>query len=245
MAKNLNPASRILRVLEETTSTTDNTQVLEAWANIFFIKEAQPIKRAVAVTQLLQAMHQELELASNGLAKASFSVSLYESAFSKIENAISPMILPNTWNSARQYLSAEVFTALAFCAEILPDEESQISQEDLIEIQNQVDELRDTLATANLPARLRTLIEHHISLIENALSEYKIVGAKALREAGRAALGEIIEVRAEISESKEEPAIKKLDATWKKVNNVADIALKAEKLAQLGQKAWDAISSIL
>lgn len=245
MAKKLNSASRILLVLEEAVKQNDRTQVLEVWMKVFSLKETQAIKCAFIVTQLLQVMHKELELASDGITKAGISTSLYKQEFSNIENAISPLNLSNTWHSARQYLAAEVIKTLAFCAEILPDEESQISQDELTAIQNQVDELREALNTATLPDRLMELIEHHILLIEKALLEYRVVGAKALREAGRTALGELIEVKAEVIESKDELVIKKLYEMWKNVNSAADVALKVEKIAKLGQQAWDVLSNLL
>lgn len=245
MAKNLNSVTRLLRILERTSGHANNTPVIEVWAKLLEVAEEHPIRRAVAVTQLLQNMHRELEIATVGLSTASFSKNLYEKAFSHVENAISPMLLPHTWNNVTNYLTPEVFTALAFCAEILPDEESEISSEELQAIREKVEELKAALVDTDTPVRLQSLIQHHIELIERALAEYLVVGAKALREAGRTALGEMIEAREAISSCKDSPAVSKLESVWKSVNNAADIALKAEKLTQLGQKAWDAISSIM
>jgi hypothetical protein len=75
-------------------------------------------------------------------------------------------------------------------------------------------------------------------VIRQALAEYPISGAKTLREAARTALGEIIEEREVVSASREAPEIKKLGALWEKINEVVDIALKLEKVSQIGQKAW-------
>lgn len=98
---------------------------------------------------------------------------------------------------------------------------------------------------ANISPRLRELIVHHIALIERAIAEYPIVGAKSLREAARTGLGELIEVRDVLKEAKESSPVSKLGIVWTKVNETADIALKAEKVAQLGQKAWAFLENIL
>lgn len=245
MAKNLNSATRLLRILEPASTNSDDAQVLDVWAQLLGVIDEHPVRRAVAVTQLLQAMHRELHSASVGLLAASFSKSLYESAFSRIENALSPMLLPYKWNNVKQYLTPDVLTALAFCTEILPDEENEISVDELQVVRSKVDELKASLANAETPIRLQVLIKHHVELIERALAEYSIVGAMALREAGRTALGEMIEARETISQSRDLPAVSKLESAWKAVNDAADIALKADRMAQLGQKAWDAISSFL
>lgn len=245
MAKNLNSATRLLRILEQAPQYQDNTQTLEAWAKLLQVDVDSPSRRAIAVGALIHAMHRELDLAASGLAKASFSKSLYESAFNRVEHAISPMLLPTTWNQVKQYLTPDVLTALAFCTEILPDEESQIAAEELDAIKVRVKELREAVSDSETPERLRALIQHHIDLIENALNEYTVVGAKALREVGRTALGEIIEAKDELAPVKNSPAVSKLKEAWATVNKAADVALKGEKIAQLGQRAWDVISGML
>ena len=245
MTKNLNSATRLLRILEKASEQQDKVQVLDAWAKILAVKVANPNRRAVEVGELVHAMHRELDLAAEGLAGANFSKSLYESAFARVEHAISPLLLPATWNQVKQYLTPDVLTALAFCTEILPDEESLIPPDELALIQKKVEELRATVSDTETPPRLQKLIQHHVELIERALSEYSVVGAKGLREAGRTALGEMIEVKDELGPVKTSPAVSKLESTWATVNKAVDIALKGEKLAQLGQKAWEALSGML
>jgi hypothetical protein len=241
MSKNLNSAARLHRILEQAHTQADNTQTLEAWATLFKVSEPHPIKKVVAVGELVHAMHRELEIAASGLADKDFSKSLYENAFSRVGNALSPMLFPSQWNSVKQYLTPDTLIALAFCSEILPNEEAEISLEELAEISSKVLELKATLSENDLPARLRALILHHIELIERALADYQITGAKALREAGRTALGEMIEVRDDISAAQDSPAVSKLGSLWQTVNKAADYALKGDGLIQLGQRAWDAL----
>lgn len=245
MPKNINSASRLLRILENNSVHSDNGQTLEAWISLLGVTETHPHRRIVAVGELVHAMNRELESASAGLALENFSKNLYENAFSKIENAISPMLFANTWNHVKQHLTPEVLTALAFCAEILPSEEAEITAEELTSIADKLDELRATLEDTSLPQRLRSLIEHHVELIERALAEYPVVGAMALREAGRTALGEMIEAKDEIAPAKDSVAVSKLEAVWEKVNKAADVALKIDGIKQLGQQAWDVVSKLL
>ena len=73
---------------------------------------------------------------------------------------------------------------------------------------------------------------------------YLRITSKALRQAARAALGELVEVRDTITANRDAPEISKLGAIWKKVNEAADVAIKGEKLAQLGQKAWAMLENL-
>lgn len=244
MPKHINSASRLLLILQQASSIADQTQTLEAWAKLLGVEEEKS-RRPLVVAERVQAAHRELRLMVEALEADNFTKNLYEGHVNRIEHALSILLLPATWNQVKQYVTADVLTALAFCAEILPDEESQISDQDIAEIRSRLAELRESLVDANLPARLRSLIQHHVELIEVALAEYPIAGAKVFRKAGREALGEIIEAKDSISPARDSPAVSKLEAMWKKVNEITDVALKGEKLAKLGQRAWDLLSGML
>jgi hypothetical protein len=235
LPNNINSASRIYSLLQQASSAPENKQVLEVWANIFLIEEPNPNIKAALVSERLRWIYKELELITTQMKDSNFSESLYSDAITNIEHAISTMILSAGWSSSKQYLRPETLKALEFCCEILPDEESQISPNELMQIQKLVDELSKSLTTSELPPRLIALIKHHIELIERALAEYPITGAKALREAARTGLGEIIEIKSEITASQDAPEISKLGELWKTVNKYADGALKIGGLAQLAQ----------
>jgi hypothetical protein len=244
MPKNLNSASRLLEVIERAHPIADNTQTLEAWAGLLNVPEGSSFKRVIQVGELVHALNRELDLTTMALANAGFSPHLYGASFEKVKHALSPMLFPGTWNQAKQYFGPDVMTALAFSAEILPDEEAQIPAATLAEIQTKLVELRSMMDDPQLPPRLFQIISHHIYLIQQALAEYPVAGAKAFRKAGHEGLGEIIEARDEVAAAKDVPAVKTLESTWKTVNTAADTALKAEKMAQLGQRAWEFINGI-
>lgn len=245
MAQNLNSATRLHRLLQQAENHANDKQVMETWAKIFAITEPRANKRALLVAERLAAMLRELEQIQTQMRQADFSDSLYASALTNIEQCLSSMLLSGSWSQVKQYLQRETLIALAFCSEIIPDEESDISPGALTEISNLVGELRSSLLEADISPRLRKLIEHHIALIEGAIAEYPIAGAKAFREAARTGLGELIEVRDVLKEEKNSPPVSKLDTVWKRVNETADIALKAERISQLGQKAWALLENLL
>jgi hypothetical protein len=245
MPKHLNAASRLYSIFEAThNSSKDTDTVIVVWSRFFKIEELRHPKLVAAVSDRLVKMQFEIELVEKQMQTLGFSESLYQVAIQNAEASISPWLISSQWNSVKQYLTPQFFTALGFCAELLPDEEKLISEEEISEICKSVDELEEVLLSTSLPERLRALIAHHVSLIRKAVEEYPIRGAISLREAGRTALGELIEIKDEVAEHKTAPEIDKLGDTWKRVNNAADAALKMEKIAQLGTKAWTAIQNI-
>lgn len=245
MPKNVNSASRLVNLINSIPTQPDNIHTMEVWASLFQVQEQSPQRRGFVVSERLGALYRELDIVRSQMATKNFSEGLYTPAISQLEAAFSTMTLHNPWPHARQYLTAETMVAMAFCGEILDNEEDLISTEELTEIANKVEALEQSLGGSTLPPRLRSLIKHHIDLIRKALAEYPIVGARALRQAARTALGEIVEVREEISAHPNSQEIANLGAVWKRVNSVADLALKADKLAQLGQKAWDLVGGFL
>ncbi len=187
---------------------------------------------------------QELGLVRIGMSQASYSTSLYDDALLALEEAASPMLLPQTWNAVRQYLTPKNLLSLAFCSEILPDEESLISSGDIAEIVSLVADLRAAAQSDKIPSSLRALLLHHVELIERALAAYPITGVKALREAAQTGLGELVESKDAVAEYSKSDEVSKLAKAWKKVGEVADGALKIDNLIQVGHKAWNVIETL-
>jgi hypothetical protein len=238
MYRHNNSASRIHSFLLKLSSPSLPVQnpTYLVFASAFGISEEADDRKAIAVLAHLHGFHRELSRLENQLVAANVSSSLYLSAFSRIRHVVSPLTLTGSWQGYMPHLAPEVLLAIQFCNEMLPDEESEISLEELKGIADEVNSLETLLENSQISETLRELIEHHIALIRDALLQYQISGAKVFREAARTALGEIIEKRDEIELAKEDGEVKGLDKLWKRVNTATDSALKAEKLALLFEK---------
>jgi hypothetical protein len=244
MPKHNNSASRLHGLFSQLPSHDDHSQVLSAWAQAFAVSDSTPRRQAIEVARRLESVTRELGLVRNGMSKATYSPSLYEGTISAFEEAASPLLLPQSWNNVRQYLTPQNLISLEFCSEILPDEEAVISPEELAAILGLVSELREAAQSESIPSSLRALLLHHVELIEKAIAAYPITGVKALREAAQTGLGELVESKDAVAEHNNTPEVSKLAKAWKKVSEVADGALKVDKLVQVGHKAWNLIETI-
>jgi hypothetical protein len=74
------------------------------------------------------------------------------------------------WNQIKQYLTPEVTIALGFCSEIMPDEEKNIDLTDLQDLKELAAALRSSLEESKLPPHIRSIIEKHLSKLEEALA---------------------------------------------------------------------------
>ncbi|MBF4254712.1 hypothetical protein EA007_28270, partial [Vibrio anguillarum] len=110
---------------------------------------------------------------------------LYLSSFSRIERALIPLNLAATWSNVKVHLSDEALTRLQFCAEELSRfyAEDSLSEEELKNIIEKIEALFDTVYSSNLPDALRFALLEEVERLRNAISMYKIKGAKGLKDA--------------------------------------------------------------
>ena len=245
MPKKINSAYRIHKIISSTTNQPPNSPTLGVWAIAFDIKESSGTKIGLKVAQRLDYLLYELTLMKNQLMKSDIEEDTYTSEIQHIELAIDPVYFNSTWNSVTQYLTPVTIKSLLIFSQSLPNEEIEITSDEINELFARLSELENFLENSTLPDRLIQLINNHIYLIREALYEYPIAGAKALIEARRAAYGEIIEVKDELKENKSAPEIKKHFEILKHFSNIADGAIRIESVIAIGKKAVPWLESFL
>lgn len=236
MANRINSASRLVSLLTSIPNQAENAGTLDVWARVFAIHENDSHTKAGLVAERLITTSNEVELVRNQLSAALVGEDSYAPAITHLQAFLSPLQLGHTWQKTRANFTTDTLVALRLFAEMLPDEETSISAEELASIAALVQELEDLLAESTLPTRLTALIKRHIKMIRRALAEYPIAGAKALKDAAHTALGELIDAKREIDPHKAAPEVGKLRAVWARVWNAADVALKVEQLAEMADK---------
>ncbi len=246
MERKINSAYRIHKLLSGL-FFKDNKQVLEAWGETFRISHPNHATKALVVSECLNAIRLEsliLQEQTAGLVRQE----IIESHVGKIHEAISPMLLPSTWSAVKQYLTADTLLMLDLCSDMLPNEETQVSQEDLDNILIQVEELEASLVASTLPYRLKSIIQHHIKRIKIAIAVYPVSGVKALKSALHEALGDVVsvgdELDVELSGANAE-TVKKFKSVWQKVSSTVQSAETVITLIGYGSKGWDKISGFL
>jgi hypothetical protein len=246
MAQKVNSAYRINKVLNPQ-AYKDSKPVIDAWAETFEIKESTPSVRCAIVSKKLSALYDEVQIISEQLKSTDYSEQLYLPHISRIQDAISPMLFNTTWNAVKSYLPADTMYAISFWSETLPNEELTISEEDLNEISEKVDELEGMLETSTLSPRLQSLIRQHINNIREALNEYEIRGFKSLKSTLHEAYGDLAELSEEIKNETNEDNVKvlmKVKTTWEKIQDVVSSAETIDKLYSIGHKGVELIADI-
>ncbi len=251
MPQNINSAYRVREILLEAKKKQDKTPVHEVWAEIFDIEETEQNPKNFAISRRLADLHDEVELIRTEMMKLDFSESLYSPSLNKCNAVFGVQTIMATWQSPKQQISPEVETALGFCSEILPNEELLIDEKNIDELKQMASELRANLENSKLPIYTKNIIEKHLSKIEEALTKYRAVGAKALDEVMQSAYGEVIANETVFEEASGSQELGKLSAIWQKTKIILDGVVSTDKrigaaqgMAEKGQKVIEFIQNI-
>lgn len=243
MPKNINSAYRIREILALVSKNQDKTAVHEVWATAFGIEEKDQNKKNFAISRCLADLHEEVELVRAEMSKIGYSQNLYNSSLNKCNSIFAVQLVMGQWQQIKQQLTPEVILALGFCSDILPNEEDLINQENLDDLKAMAQELRKCLEKSTLPKYTITIIEKHLNKIEEAISTYKIIGAKALEDALQSAYGEVIANEVVFEEAKGTEELGRLSKIWQKTKIVVDGVVDTNKrlgavqgMAEKGQK---------
>lgn len=245
MPKKINSAYRIHKILSSTSGQPPNSPTIGVWASAFDITESSGTKVGLKVAQRLGSLLNELTLMKSQLLKSDIEEETYTSDIQQIELAIDPAYFNSTWNSVTQYLTPVTIKSLLIFSQSLPNEETEITSDEINELFARLSELESFLENSTLPDRLIQLIRNHIYLIREALYEYPIAGAKALIEAKRAAYGEITEVKDALKENENTTEIKKHFEVLKHLRNLADRAIRIQGVVEIGKRAKPWLESFL
>jgi hypothetical protein len=246
MSEKRNSATRVRGILLLAKREPDNYATIDIWLSTFGLSKNQSRHiDFIEVTKKIQLLCLELDLIREHMRATGFNSSTYEPALVKIQNAITPEIFQGGWVSGKQQLSADVMVALDFLADLMPDEELEISANDFKSILEEISDLEETIDNSDVSDHLQAVIKQYISAIREALDQYPISGAKAIKKASQKFVGEIIEVQAELKEAQSSPAVQKFASIWKRANSVADAVIKAEKIGHIGQKSLEYIQKFL
>jgi len=225
-----NPAGRLHKILSTTKRQPDGKKVLEVWADAIGIEKdnVTVTKGVVGLYSLSQEIQSLIKM------NAQLNHDLYLLSFKNIDRAFFPLNLGADWKSVRPHLTDEALTRLQFCAEELKRfySEESLADEDLEDIIKKTDQLFETLNKSKLSDTLRLTLLEEIQRVRNAISMYKIKGAKGLKEALQGTIGAVVVNQEEIKKSKNENAevIKRIGELIDKLDSFTSRALKLKRM---------------
>ena len=251
MAKNINSAYRIKEILDSVKTKADKLPAHEVWSEIFGLIETDQHKKNFSISRCLADLHDEVEHVRSEMLKAGYTSNLYNPTLNKCNSIFAVQLIPGQWAQPKQQITPEISTVLGFCSEILPNEEDLVDPTSLEELSKMAADLRELLTESTLPPYTKNIIDKHLSKIEDAISSYSVVGAKALEEVMQSAYGEVISNEEIFKEAKGSKELSKLSSIWQKTKSVLDGVVSANKhiggvqgMAEKGQSLIEFIQEL-
>jgi hypothetical protein len=227
-------------------------RLLDGWADVFGIKEQDQTALAFAVSEKLGLLYREIMVAERAMLATGINPELYEEAFCDARRAVAPTNLTGDWKAHQSILKAETLKTLAFCVELLPNEERLLEGEELDRVWERLEELKKEIDSSELPDEARAFIREQITIIEEALDGYEITGARAFRHALVDASLSYSEHESAVVAHEDAPEIKRLGGIWSsltKLNERSEVVQKllgsGVRISKLIGDAADQISKVI
>jgi len=219
--KNINSAYRVRLILKKASSIRDQEKVHSVWNQALDINEDDLQKRRVLVSRCLGDLHEEVESIKSDMEGTGYSQNLYLSALNNCNSIFSVQHLESQWQGPKKNLTDNLFTVLGFCSEILPNEENEVNQQSLDELAALTLQMKEMLSVSELGAGVKRIIESQINNMDEALSKYRSVGARAFNSALQSAVGEVVLSEDVLKSASNTPEVGKLKEMYRKLSEVA------------------------
>ncbi|HEY0019361.1 MAG TPA: hypothetical protein VGC13_23875 [Longimicrobium sp.] len=178
------------------------------------------------------------------MSETNISDELYANAFRSALRAIDPSHLGASWSNYQPLITPETLNALAFCSELLPDEGQLLETEEIDSLWAKLEALRTDVATSDLPDEVRRFILEQIGIIEKALDDYEITGARAFRRALVEGSLSYAEHETAVDEHKDAPEVKALSGIWGTLTKMNERSEAVQKLLTSGMKIGRLIGEV-
>jgi hypothetical protein len=182
MIKADNPAGRLYLILEEAKNASANTPTVQVWAKVFGFAPEDKIK-LFSYIYLINELYRETIEQINSI--SDINKELYLQHLPNIARVVGPTNLDTTWNSYVGSLSDVAMHSLAICSDTLSrlQMEQPIEQSSLDALRQEIEELAHTVENSDLDNIIKLVILDQLEAIRKAIWEYKLRGAKGLKEA--------------------------------------------------------------
>lgn len=234
MADRTNVAHRLERVLEKASQQSGERVTFEIWAEVFDILESDPRVTATKVVHMLSLLRDQANEVRRKMQDTTVRAQQYEPALDRVLNALDILSLSATWNSYKPHLDGNVLSAIGWCADSLPFEEDVIDPDDLYRFEEEVKQFATDIASGDMPDYVKSFTLQQVGIIEQAIREYPIIGARAFKRGYANSFVNLTEHQETFIERQDEEEMQDLRGFWSQMQRYAQ---KAGPWVAIGQAA--------
>jgi hypothetical protein len=188
-----NPAKKLYSILESISKISSNVGFLDAWAHVFNLEKSNTTEILQKYSSLL-----ELYLSTKTVIENHQRLNTEKNLryINHIGNGLSNINTSSSIAHLSGHLSGEVMTALYYLSEnisFIYDVNAEIISNDQIEeIMNELDELITSITSSDLPVDVKKILTKNLNVIRESLQDYYISGINGVRTALEQSLGSLI-----------------------------------------------------
>ncbi|MET0090595.1 MAG: hypothetical protein ABW068_11375, partial [Candidatus Thiodiazotropha sp.] len=140
-----NSAGRLSRIFESAWRQGDQQIIIEAWSKVLGLECKDQHSNSFAISEALSLVRVEIDHVQSQMEILETNSDLYATYLQRCRNALNITNLQNNWASPRAQIKEDTLLCLKFCAELTEDEAVNLSNEELEDILQQIQRLRETL----------------------------------------------------------------------------------------------------
>ena len=167
MADMTNSAHRILSVVKKASNQPDDKSTAEVWASLLGLDETTAKSDPHPIYAQLQPVREEIDSIYRLMSTVDIPADLYQPYLDKVSKTVSVTNLAAAWKNYKQHLQPDVVLCLKYCAALLPEEEP-IDHEELQNILDRVQELRQEIENSSLSGHVYSFLAGQLDIIEKA-----------------------------------------------------------------------------
>lgn len=242
----MNPASRLLRVVTFFGSTQNGEIIGTAWRNYL----EKPLADEDELLDVTRAVLAEVRLLERRLQELGVPLPLFVDALTSLKSAFSPTQLSHPWHVHQERMSQRAIALSLSWADwaLTRLNEPEVAEEVITALKKTIDDLEAHVASVEIPAGLRDLLERQVAELRIALSLYKVRGVGPVVDAVNRQVSELRNVSEELVHEVEAagPAarsvVERMKRAVSEAAKFAECGSKSIKFAkevhELGTTAW-------
>ncbi|MDY7116042.1 hypothetical protein RAN53_06745 [Halomonas sp. SSL-5] len=233
-----NPASRLLKLIQDGQKQKKDQQAFDAWAAILDVPKDDKsllLSRVGHVMALPGAIKAEIEQVDN------INHQLHLKWLPSVETSFGILNLQVQWKQFIERFNAETIFGLEVCGDVLGRNrpERVVDPASLKNMLNDINDLIGDLKEDELPPDLRDFIFEHLVLVKNAVEEYKIRGGRPLEAEVERLTGAVARNPQVWIRTRETDLGKRF---WQVMGNLAIVTTVFVGQLQIGHEIFDALS---
>jgi hypothetical protein len=238
----MNPAERVLQLVEHFKSWPQDKSVMDGWMNFLGVEVGEDGEHAVHTAVL--AFQQEIRAIRQALVgEMQAPDQLFRACSETLRNGFSPQTLHHQWQGLSQsILAPQVELSLRWASwTFRARQEAPLDEAILESLRTQLSEIEELLSKAGASAQMTLTLSQIAVALRDALALYKVKGVAPLQEAVQQAVGAInsspTELRKEAQAGSEE-ARTVIAKVFKVIGTAAKVTDDVSKIKKFGEGVY-------